>query len=336
MPQYELIDPNDTYRERMYESLDELIDLSGKIAFPLGSGDLYPSFHLLDDLECDHLRKDGSFTDKDFAQCEFVKVATEIPLSNFADLYEPEFSQEESLKLGRAIARHEFCKRTTDLLVLTNIARPGSVELRASLVLQDNMQDNSFSDIPPMDAFALQRAIATANKTGWPHLHTLSIRTTNDWACRNMPLVDGFAGSPTARAVSAFSRLLEKKTADEPMQLLWALVGIEALYVRGQTELFQQVREKSQALLGQQKSFKKNLSRMYGFRSRFLHGDLGFPDLFLFHDARPEVDRFDSELWDATNIAVAVLIATIQEIINRGWSGVTFTYIADGISKTTI
>ena len=110
------------------------------------------------------------------------------------------------------------------------------------------------------------------------------------------------------------------------MQLLWGLVGLEALYVKGQSELTKQVQDKSQAFLGRQESFKKALSQMYDFRSRFVHGDLGFPALGLLRDARDEVARFDDDLIKATSIATAVLAATIQQLILRDWSGVDFEY----------
>ena len=118
------------------------------------------------------------------------------------------------------------------------------------------------------------------------------------------------------------------------MQLFWALVGLEALYVHGKAELAQQVREKSQVLLGKQVTFKKRITQMYDFRSRFLHGDLDFPGLCLVGDARETVARFDSELLEAIAMAVAVLVGTIQEVIRRDWAGLRFDYTVADSTKT--
>lgn len=234
---------------------------------------------------------------------------------------------EKNCVLSAVVGRLEFCKQISDLLVYSNIARLGSIELRSSIVIQDDSKVE-YAKIPPMDGSASQRAAAAASRMSWPSLKPLPLKSVWSWAQRNNPLIDGFARSPIARAISAFSRLFEKRSVDEPMQLLWALVSIEALYVRGNSELFQQVREKSQAFLGSQEAYKKTLSRMYDFRSRFIHGDLGFPSLSLLYDARDEVHRYDSELWEAVDIAVAVLAATLQEVVRRDWRDVSFTYLA--------
>jgi hypothetical protein len=118
------------------------------------------------------------------------------------------------------------------------------------------------------------------------------------------------------------------------MQLLWALVGLEALYVHGKSELAQQVRDKAQAFLGAQEKFKKAVTKMYDFRSRFVHGDLDFPGLCLIGDARKTVERFDDELRDATAVAVAMLVGTLQEVIRRDWDGLRFDYTISNIGNT--
>ena len=116
------------------------------------------------------------------------------------------------------------------------------------------------------------------------------------------------------------------------MQLFWALMGIEALYVKGNVGLMQQVREKSQAFLDPQEAFKKRISQMYHFRSRFIHGDLGFPGYPLIFDGDERVQRHYEQLGKSISLAVAILVATIQELIQRGWSGLDFSYKVDDIS----
>lgn len=211
---------------------------------------------------------------------------------------------------------------------MANIAHVGSIELLHSVVVQDNQKTN-YSVIPEMDGYALQRATEAAVRMGWPQLHVLEIQTVWNWATNHRQMLEGFDGTPMGRALNAFSRLFDRKIADEPMQLLWALVGLEALYVTGKTELLQQVREKSQVLLGQQEEYKKKISQMYNFRSRFVHGDLDFPGICLFGEAREAVAKYDKELYDAIAVAVAVLAATIQEVIRRNWNGLQFRYTVD-------
>ncbi|QOY36478.1 hypothetical protein AWH56_001945 [Anaerobacillus isosaccharinicus] len=78
----------------------------------------------------------------------------------------------------------------------------------------------------------------------------------------------------TGRALSSFSFLLGK---DYTNILFRSVMGIEALYAKGTSSLQEQVREKSQLILGKQEAFKKVYTNMYNFRSRYIHGDLDFP-----------------------------------------------------------
>jgi hypothetical protein len=177
-----------------------------------------------------------------------------------------------------------------------------------------------------MDAWALQRAVRMASKIDWPKLQRLDVAQAWQWANKHIDFLDSFSGRPTGRAINAFSGLLEKNTADEPMQLVWALIGIEALYVGGKVSIMEQVREKVQSFLGKQETYKKKIVEMYNFRSRFVHGDLDFPDLHLIGDGRPAVERFDRELLESITMAVSILAATLQEIIQRDWNGLSFMY----------
>ena len=327
MPSYELLNRGDeTCRENLYAVLDELTD-SDAIPLGVGTNRVSPVFELLDDAAKKTVSEFGVFADDDFDQCEFLKVSTTIPLSGYADCHNTEYDTETNAGLSAVVARVEFCKRISDLLVFANIARLGSIELRSSAVTQ-NGELLEFSEVPQMDGFAAQCALAIADKMQWPPLSNLTVKQVLEWSRISHETIDGFDGSSMSRALAAFSRLFEKKNVDEPMQLLWALVGIESIYVRGKAELFQQVKEKSQVLLGPQEAYKKVLSRMYDFRSRFVHGDLGFPSLSLLYDARPEVNKYDEGLSEATSVAVCVLAATIQETIQRGWDGVHFSYTA--------
>ena len=88
----------------------------------------------------------------------------------------------------------------------------------------------------------------------------------------------------------------------------------------------QQVKEKSQAFLGPQESFKKKMTGMYDFRSRLVHGDLDFPGYPVSFDADTRLAKLDERLRESTALAVAILLATLQELIQRGWSQLHFHY----------
>jgi hypothetical protein len=319
---------DDDSRHVLYATLDDLSACSDTLAFPFGDGTVGAHIELLDDVSRRAILDKPLFAPKlhrdqrkQLNRCEILRISTTVSTSCY-DGYRtaPDGMSVEEITL--CMSRVEFQKRLSDLLVLTNVARLGSIELADSVIVQDNCKLTT--EIPIMDGLVAQEAARVARETQWPTLFQMNCETVWNWASKRVTLLDGFDGTPMGRAICAFSRIFERKTADEPMQLLWALVGLEALYVKGKSELLQQVREKSQVLLGPQSSFKKRISQMYDFRSRFVHGDLDFPGLYLLGDARVEFAKYSNDLFAATAIATAVLAATLQAVIRRDWDGLDF------------
>ena len=79
------------------------------------------------------------------------------------------------------------------------------------------------------------------------------------------------------RAISASSYLIKQQAYDvSPVDLVWALLAIEALSATGNEGLKNQLMTKSELLLGKRFAYKKRFQRIYDFRSRFVHGDIDF------------------------------------------------------------
>ena len=130
-------------------------------------------------------------------------------------------------------------------------------------------------------------------------------------------------------------RLFGIPAQDDVTNLLWSLVGIEALYTEGQGSLLQQVKEKSQVLLGKQEQHKKKMSRMYDFRSRFVHGDLDFSG------KRPAYENEDhrehnKELMETICFAEAILVASLQRLVELDWGGLRYTYQVNDSSNVKL
>jgi Apea-like HEPN len=119
-----------------------------------------------------------------------------------------------------------------------------------------------------------EEALDLADYLEWPNLRTIDVAKVWAWAIEQEGFLEGFGGGTTGRALDAFAHLFASPRADEATMLLWSLVGIEAIYVRGRQGLLEQVRDKGQIHLGKQEAYRKKISRMYDFRSRFVHGDL--------------------------------------------------------------
>jgi hypothetical protein len=326
-------DEQDKSRTVLYAALDDLTGSSGQLEFHLGTGVITPEIRLLKDDDREALVKRRLFRRKHLERCEILVVSAAVPIS-FLDGVSSSHTDVDRGNVGRFLAQLEFCKRVSDLLVMSNVSRVGAVEVLHTLVLQDG-EPLDFSHIPTMAGLSLRDAARAAECMNWPRLETVAIQDTWRWYVKRRDMLDGFDGTSMGRALCAFSRLFEHTTQDEPMQLLWALVGLESLYGQGQSGLAQQLRDKAQAFLGKQVDFKKKVTDMYHFRSRFVHGDLDFPGLCLLGDARDTVARFDGDLLDAIAVAVALLAATLQEVIRRDWDGLTFDYTVNNMSMSS-
>ena len=117
------------------------------------------------------------------------------------------------------------------------------------------------------------------------------------------------------RAIAALSYLIKHKAKDEhELALVWALLGLEALYGDSNVGLKAQLLGKSEAFLGPREVNKKKFGWMYDFRSRLIHGDVDLPFAHNDFDATPEFEGFWADLWECETLATAILLATLQKL----------------------
>jgi len=342
--------------DNLYAILDELSTLSQKLHFPTNELKTSPKLNIPNpeikvlkypidkdqsDLEnwfgLDILNKNkfSSAVRDDLGTCKIVVVTSEVLLlddikvttlqgglssSNRGKAEVENLLGVNAEGLCHAIIRTIFPIRVLDLIIAANIANVGSLEIVEGVIVQDGEVVGRVDQISTLPG---RYAKETAEAIQWPNLQTLELAKVWDWLIRQQGFLDGFGSGSIGRGVNAFANLCKAPNDEiEPIHLFWALVGIEALYVKGNANLLEQVRVKSQILLGEQESFKKKINRMYDFRSRFVHGDLDFPKMYSDYDW----GRYDVELLESTSLATAILAASLQELIQRNWEGLHFFY----------
>jgi len=117
---------------------------------------------------------------------------------------------------------------------------------------------------------------------------------------------------------------------DSYADILWIMIGLEALYCQGNSNVFGQLNVKSALLLGKRVSFKKEFNKMYDYRSRFVHGDLNFQNQYTYVDSSEKVDLHLDDFWSVRALALATFIATLQRLVMENWSSISFEYILKG------
>lgn len=252
-----------------------------------------------------------------------LSVSAEVELSQVWDNVTSSSTPSEILGF---LAAQELNRAMSDLMIAANIARPSSLEINGGVIVSSD--GGKILPVLPQTSM-LDATVTMSEETGWPLLRTLSIVDVWHWLRLLPGFVSGQPTTPAGRAVAALSHQF-KGSIDElsPLDLVWVLVGLEALYGTGREGLKTQLLQKCETLLGRPTSFKKRLAKMYDFRSRLVHGDVDIP-LAYYQDGAPGGSPFGHDVDEALSVGHAVLIASLQELVFRGWGAMRFQYVVD-------
>ncbi len=149
-------------------------------------------------------------------------------------------------------------------------------------------------------------------KSGWPAFGHLRIADTLAWM-RGVPgFGEGVPRGPLGRALAAASHL--GHSGESGLDLVWAMRGLEALYVGGREGLSEQMRDKTRIVLGTPGADRRRFDSLYNYRSRFVHGDIDMPVQYCPYDGLDSFLDPTLEYYHAALTAVALLSATLQEM----------------------
>lgn len=237
---------------------------------------------------------------------------------------EDKFSDDEKDSLCQRYAMSNLEMEAHYLLLAANIARPGSL----SVIGGYGFIDGDFvGETKAFFAENLLAAFQASRKTGWPKLLFPSLKETWEWLVASRVLVDGVGIGRLGRALSALSHLTTASNLEtNSIELAWVLLGLEALYVRGNVGLKEQLLGKTEAIFGPRTANKRLFGAVYDFRSRLIHGDVDIPVRFTMFDGVEKYEKFHSERYGHEALATAVLIATLQWLVKRGEHTLEFEY----------
>jgi hypothetical protein len=232
----------------------------------------------------------------------------------------------EDVELWKSVV-HSLLEDMGHLIVFAaNLANPGAISTGRGIWLVD---DERYTDSALLSADYVRFAVQHAERTTWPTISQLHFADAWNWIVRNgFPIRCG--DTPASRAYSAFTHLMAGGSGEAPLRLALALHGVEALFCTSTTGVQNQVSERAQLLLGEQKTFKSDLGRMYSTRSALLHGAHGFPALHFPFRAPPGYERRRAAVEHGADVASAILIASLQQLVVRQWSLLKFHTALEG------
>lgn len=212
----------------------------------------------------------------------------------------------------------DFKQQMQNFAIAVNISYPGLLEVREIEIYVNNKKYSSLHKI----LSSLLISVTEARRDGWPRMSVIDIHKTWNWLNERKGFIKGMATNSIERALTALTYIYDCYSYED---LFYAMIGIESIYVSSKEGVLQQIREKSQAIFGEPADYMKRLKHMYNVRSRFIHGDLNFPTRYHQEDGTKEFEKFsDEQYFDSTNLAEAILIASIQEYVLRDTEKIEF------------
>jgi hypothetical protein len=254
-----------------------------------------------------------------------ISIVVSIPYS--ITVTQSDSDKEELLIGDEALALHLSLigslleKRIYDFAFAINISLSRSIHILPGII---NL-GQSFTRIKEFNPYFIWEAYEKSKHLNWPEFKEISFSEIWKWLSRQRGFQEGFGKGRTGRALNSLVNIQLQGNLEVPESLLWAMIGLESIYTSGKSGLLEQVRDKSQILLGEQTSYKKILSKMYDIRSRFVHGELDFAAYNHIYDD-DKIEKYYSEITEAFLVALAVLVCTLQEMILRDWNGLHFQY----------
>lgn len=198
-------------------------------------------------------------------------------------------------------------------LIMTQIAHPGTLWLDDANVYMNN------SKIESIKGFTSILYEYDFKNNNWPPLNDLSVGIVWKYIVEKTNVLDEFSKTEIERAINAFSYIFSRHYIENvPISLFWTISGLEALFVRGEVGITQQLNDKIQVFLGNIEENKKRLKKLYNYRSSLIHGGLNIPiNHTVFED-----EKYQNELYEMNALAAVVLVASLQKIIilNHAWA----------------
>jgi hypothetical protein len=223
-------------------------------------------------------------------------------------------------ELSSGFAECQFQDLARTFSFAANISRPGCLEIMS---VAWRCTDDSCEEKPGLtQCFA--GAVEYSLKTGWPPLKPVPFGSVYAWIIGNLLHLRS-GDTAVSRAFNAYTWLFGESGQDFPFRLVSALIGIEALFARTTSGVADQVRRRAELLLGQRTSFKKDLDKMYAARSAFLHGSTQFPPHGLSWDTPGAIEQKMDKIHGAEDIAIAVLVSSLQKLASQGWNTLEFS-----------
>jgi hypothetical protein len=234
---------------------------------------------------------------------------------------EGQFDEESISVLGRPgviglandILANELRKMIMNLFLAANIAKPGAISFESGMIYangQTNTELGYFDcDILGREDYELDSIV---------RLRELPIKKVWDWLDSIEGVAYNTAVGSVGRAIGAVSYAFGPESSHFWSQLAWTLLGLEAIYApKAQLQKYQ-LTTNIPIFLGKRAVNEDLIERLYALRLQFIHGGANFPFSYSEQSELSGLEEGNEEYFEAQHYALALLIASLQELSERG------------------
>lgn len=228
---------------------------------------------------------------------------------------------EEKLSYLSYELANEFGNKVFEILLLSQIARPGSLRTRDGITyterkLQTKVVPHIINTREDLD-FQRERA--------YPNIQYLKLTDFYRWVISNNLLFPTEPSNSFQEALNNFSYLNGKE--NEISRFIYQMRTLERIYTDDNTQIAGQLDKKIQLFLGPMEKFKRQIKDMYDVRSKFLHGSSKLIPYHKKDDCSMGYDQtYEYKLSIASTLSILLIIATLQKMYLENYFELNFEY----------
>lgn len=214
------------------------------------------------------------------------------------------------------------------IFLALNLASPGSCDFYLVKIVPLGDHQDLKESIIQLSSGILEGSVLLRDEFNWPSLEVIEVEKVWGWI-RTLNLSEiQFARSNTERAIFALLHTCIGSSIS-PTDLLWLAHALEALYDTPELGISKALRDRIFLVLGKPsedfKKIRQAISKFYGLRSQFVHGNLAISNPMIYTSLNTEFDNHAGQLIESFEIAALVILATLQKLILNNWSSVDFS-----------
>ena len=203
-----------------------------------------------------------------------------------------------------------------------NLAMPGSINLLDVGFVDESRSRSWLANVEMRPGWTLRADEDDDEVDTWPQLEQLSFDDVWAYLMKLRGVRYDVSATPVERAINALSRALDE--LDSSVQLVWAVMGLEALYCEGAGGKVELLLERLGVFVELSNAHRKKIRQMYRVRSSMLHGGMDFSSVFWEGSDGPRELKFLRSTESAARLATRLLCLSVQILVDEDLAELKF------------